>query len=81
MILIPQTIIDFNFEISFVDSIEIWGVFAIGIHNLHDLSYINYISTIIGLILFLVSINLIYLLKIPKVSFINLFKREKMMDH
>ena len=77
MILIPQTIIDFNFEISFVDSIEIWGVFAIGIHNLHDLSYINYISTIIGLILFLVSQDLIYLLKIPKVSFINLFKREK----
>ena len=77
LILIPQTIIDFNFEISFVDSIEIWGVFAIGIHNLHDLSYINYISTIIGLILFLVSQDLIYLLKIPKVSFINLFKREK----
>ena len=77
LILIPQTIIDFNFEISFVDSIEIWGVFAIGIHNLHDLSYINYISTIVGLILFLVSQNLIYLLKIPKVSFINLFKREK----
>ena len=56
------------------------GIFAIGIHNLHDLSYINYISTIIGLILFLVSQDLIYLLKIPKVSFINLF-REKMMDH
>ena len=77
LILIPQTIIDFNFEISFVDSIEIWGIFAIEIHNLHDLSYINYISTIVGLILFLVSQNLIYLLKIPKVSFINLFKREK----
>ncbi len=77
LILIPQTIIDFNFEISFIDSIEIWGIFAIEIHNLHDLSYINYISTIVGLILFLVSQNLIYLLKIPKVSFINLFKREK----
>ncbi len=75
--LIPQTILGFNFEISFIESLETWGAFAKEINDLHNLSYLNYIFSFMGLILFLVSQNIIYLFRVPKIKFTNFFKSDK----
>jgi len=74
LILIPQTLLQLNFDISFIDSLETWGVFAKNINTFHNISYLNYILSILGLVLFLTSQNIVYLFKIPRLRFFNLFK-------
>ncbi len=80
LILVPQTIISLNIEISFIKSLETWGIFAKEIYNLHNISYLNYIFSIVGIILFFISQNIIYFFKIPKFNLISLFKMEKDND-
>ena len=74
LILIPQVPLNFGFEINFIDSLETWGVFATNIKTLYNINYISYVLSIIGLILFLISQNIISLLKVPKFEIVNLFK-------
>ena len=74
LILIPQAPLSFGFEINFIDTLETWGVFATNINTLHNVNYISYILSIVGLILFLISQNIISLLKVPRFKFLNLFR-------
>ena len=75
LILIPQTLINFNFQITFIDSISTWGVFAHYLHNLHDINYLNYILSIIGLSMFIFSQNIFQLFKFPKINMISVIKK------
>ena len=74
LILIPQTLLQLNFEVSFIDTLETWGVFAKNINTFHNISYLNYILSSVGLFLFLASQNVVYLFKVPRLKFFNLFK-------
>ena len=75
LILIPQTLINLNFQITFIDSIATWGVFAHYLHNLHDINYLNYILSIIGLSMFIFSQNIFQLFKFPKINMISVIKK------
>ena len=75
LILIPQTLINLNFQITFIDSISTWGVFAHYLHNLHDINYLNYILSIIGLSMFIFSQNIFQLFKFPKINMISVIKK------
>ncbi len=75
LILIPQTLINLNFQITFIDSISTWGVFAHYLHNLHDIHYLNYILSIIGLSMFIFSQNIFQLFKFPKINIVSVIKK------
>ena len=72
LVLIPQTLIHINFNVTFIDSLATWGAFAENLNSLHSLNYINYLTSIIGLVFYLISQNIISLIKIPKIKFKNL---------
>ena len=74
LILIPQSIIQNNFNIKFFNLIETWGFFANNIYNLHDINYVHHFLSLIGLIIFLFSQNIIYLFKVPKINVLSIFK-------
>ncbi len=76
LVLLPQSFLYLDFQIEFINSIETWGVFADAIYNLHNFYYIHYSLSIVGLLIFLFSQNIIYLFKIPKINFYNLFKSD-----
>ena len=77
LILIPQVLLEINLEITFIDSIETWGVFSKNINGLHNLNYINYLLSVMGFFIFLFSQNILYLFKMPNTSFIGLLKIAK----
>ena len=74
LILIPQIPLNLGFKFNFINTLETWGVFAKNINMLHDISYISYTLSILGLVLFLISQHIIYLFKVPKLKFLNMFK-------
>ena len=80
LILLPQTLIYLNLEISFINSLEPWGVFAKEIYTLHKMDYSSYSLSIIGLIIYLISQNIFQILRLPKVSFYNLFKGNRIKE-
>ncbi len=75
LILIPQTLINLNIQITFFDSLSNWGIFAHYLHNLHNINYLNYILSIIGLAMFIFSQNIFQLLKFPKINIVNVIKK------
>ena len=75
LILIPQTLINLNFQITFIDSISTWGIFAHYLHNLHDINYLNYILSIIGLSMFIFSQNIFQLFKFPNINMVSVIKK------
>ncbi len=77
LILIPQSFIYLDFSIKFIDFIETWGEFANNIYRLHDFNYIHYLLSFIGLLIFLLSQNIIYFLRFPKIKNIKIFKIDK----
>ncbi len=76
LILIPQTFIFFNIKITFIESVQVWGVFANDLYQIHSFDYLNYFMSITGLLIFLLSQNIFYLLKLPKINLGNLFNFE-----
>ena len=77
LVLIPQTLIHINFNVTFIDSLATWGAFAESFNSLHSLNYINYLTSIIGLVFYLISQNIISLIKIPEIKFKNLFNNNE----
>ncbi len=76
LVLIPQTLIKFELDIKFIDSLETWGVFAENINSMHDISYINYLMSATGLILCLTSQNIFSLFRLPRVSLFKIFENK-----
>ena len=75
LVLIPQSLIHFNFNFIFIESIDTWGVFANHLYNLYSFKYTSYALSIIGLSIYLLSQNIITLFKLPKISIGKIFKR------
>ena len=77
LILIPQTFIYLDLKVPFVNTLETWGIFAKNVKTFYDINYVSYLLSIFGLVLYLISQNIIYLFRLPKASFLNLFKENK----
>ena len=77
LILIPQSFIYLNFSIKFIDLIETWGEFANSIYSLHNINYIHYLLSFIGLFIFLLSQNIIYFFRFPRINKMRIFKINK----
>ncbi len=74
LILIPQVLIKSKIEISFIDSIETWGVFANQLYNFYIYDYLSYVLTLVGLSIYVFSQNILRLFRIPKLNLSNIFK-------
>lgn len=66
LILIPQSLLYFEVNLNYLDEIEDWGVFANKVNSLHGVLYLHHFLSFIGLVLYLLSQDLIKLLKLPK---------------
>ncbi len=75
LILIPQIFIEFKIQLSFIESLEIWGIFASQLNDLYVINYVSYILTFLGLVVFFFSQNILSLLKIPRIKF-NIFSKQ-----
>ena len=73
LILLPQTFLRLNFELIFIESLESWGVFSENLFSLYDISYLSHFLTFIGFILFVLSQNIFFLFKLPKLNLIKIF--------
>ena len=73
LVLIPQTLIDLNVELLFIDSIETWGIFANQLYDLYVLNYLSYFLTFVGICIYLFSQNIFILFKIPRIKVNNIF--------
>ena len=69
LVLIPQTIIYLNIELDFIEPISEWGVIAEYLFLFHKNEYWSYILTISGIVIFLLSLDIIHKLSLPKFNF------------
>ncbi len=74
LILIPQTFIDIGIKLKFIESIQVWGVFALNLHSVYEFNYLSYALSIFGFALFLISQNFFSLFTIPKIDLNKIFK-------
>ena len=74
LVLIPQSLIHFDFNFIFIESIETWGVFANYLYNFYSLEYISYALSFFGLSIYLLSQNILTIFRLPKISFGKIFK-------
>ena len=80
LIIMPQIIIYYFNDISLIEGISSWGIFAKDIFDSFDSKIVSYILSFLGLLLFLISQNILYLIKIPKLNFHSLFKKTEKTD-
>ena len=80
LILIPQTLLTLKIEFSFIESIEIWGVFSNYLHSIYDLNYIGYALSFVGFFIYVLSQNIISLFKFPRIRFNKIFKDNQQKD-
>ena len=74
LVLIPQSLIYFDFNFIFIESIETWGVFANYLYNFYNFEYISYALSFFGLSIYLLSQNILTIFRFPKTSFGKIFK-------
>ena len=77
LILIPQTFVHINLDVSFVKQIEDWGVLSKSLYLIHQINYISYSLSVIGLILFFFSLNIHQFFKVPSFNSKNFLKLKK----
>ena len=77
LIIIPQTLIDTGVEFKFIESIQVWGIFALHLYTLHELNYVSYALSIFGIVIYLFSQNIFDLLSIPKIKITKILKNRK----
>ena len=74
LVMLPQVLLDLKIELSFIDSVETWGIFANQLFDLYTFDYLSYFFTFIGITTYLLSQNFLSLFKIPKFKINKVFK-------
>ena len=74
LILIPQILMFWKIQFSFIPNFSLWGVFASKIFDIHRNIYWSYLFSLIGLILYCSSQNILKIFMIKKLKFKNLFQ-------
>ena len=80
LIIMPQSLIFYFTEISLIEGINSWGIFAQNIFDSFSSGIISYILSSLGLLLFLLSQNILTLIKLPKLSLRSFFKNNEKTD-
>ena len=75
LILIPQSLIHFDINFLFIESIETWGVFAEQLYILYDFGYVAYLLSFVGFLIYIYSQNIISFLKFPNIEFRKIFSK------
>ena len=73
LLFIPQTLIHWKIQFSFIENLNLWGFFATNIYIFYQNNSFSYILSLIGIILFLISQNLFFLPRISSINFKNIF--------
>ena len=81
LVLIPQSLIHFNLNFIFIESIETWGVFANYLYNFYNFEYISYALSFFGLSIYLLSQNILTIFRLRKISYGKIFKRKNSNDN
>ena len=50
LILIPQTFLFYELQFTFIESIQVWGVFALQLFTIHELEYVSYLFSLLGIV-------------------------------
>ena len=74
LILIPQILMYWKIQFSFIPNFSVWGVFATKLFDIHQNIYWSYLFSFIGLILFGSSQNILKIFMIKKFKYKNLFQ-------
>ena len=74
LILIPQILIYWKFQFSFIPNFSLYGIFASKIFDFHQNIYLSYLFSIIGVLIYCASQNLLKLFIIKNIQFKNLFQ-------
>ena len=75
LITLPQILIYYLGEINLISGINNWGIFSVNVFEVTESKIVSFILSSIGLLLFFTTQNIFSLIKIPKVRFYNLFKK------
>ena len=68
LILIPQSLIYWNFVFEFYGDLPSWGTLAVSLYKNYQSDILSYFFSTIGLFLFCLSINLFNLFKLPSIN-------------
>ncbi len=81
LVLIPQSLIHFDLNFIFIESIETWGVFANYLYNFYNFEYISYALSFFGLSIYLLSQNILTIFRFRRISYGKIFKRKNSNDN
>ena len=73
--MIPQSLIHFDINFLFIESIETWGVFAEQLYILYDFGYVAYLLSFVGFLIYIYSQNIISFIKFPNIEFRKIFNK------
>ena len=77
LVFIPQSLLIFNINFLFIDSVETWGAFAVQLYKLYDLEILAHSFSFIGFLIYLFSQNIMSLIKFPKIKLSNTINKNK----
>ena len=77
LVLIPQSLLIFDINFLFIDSVETWGAFAIQLYKLYNLEILAHSFSFIGFLIYLFSQNIMSLIKFPKIKLSNTINKNK----
>jgi len=74
LLLIPQTMLHWGIQFSFIDNLDFWGLFSSKIYRLHNNEYISYFLSFTGIVTFTLSQNIYSIFKIQNINLKGIFK-------
>ena len=77
LVLMPQSLLIFNINFLFIDSVETWGAFAIQLYKLYNLEILAHSFSFIGFLIYLFSQNIMSLIKFPKIKLSKTINKNK----
>ncbi len=77
LVLIPQSLLLFDINFLFIDSIETWGAFSMQLYKLYNLEFLAHSFSFIGFLIYLFSQNILSLIKIPNIKLSNIINKNK----
>ena len=80
LVLLPQTFLQINLDINFLEQIEDWGMIAKNLFLIHQINYVSYFLSCIGAFLFIACLNIHQLLKIPTFKIQNFNRTKKKLS-
>ena len=69
LVLIPQTFMFWDWRLPLIEQLPAWGNLSLILFLSHEIEILSYVFTLTGVVLFILSLNLLYLIQIDKWSF------------